>query len=339
MIHRIQCGNVWKKQFQKSQKYQKSSFLYILMGIEVISAIPESANDGFAMAIDGVWEGLQATPRLHGRLHLRKAMKGCGEAQFFFTDLRISQNGSIQHHVTNVGWCWQVKPGETSDFVIWTYFYTFWCCKWLVSCIIITEICMLAAVSMLDLWNPGDVASFWGGCHMRHLQWLMITYQWQRSPPRSELLSSDSSDSGAIWSRGSLVSVCFRVSHESMRIRSEKVFHNWVTPVPDNMPTSGISLKPIVRVLFIFVPQTAFSMTARYREISQVSDRLGATWWRWTWLPWWRLGSGTSYNFWMPQPQDVNWTSSGVAFHIWNILKLWNDSIGRNMSKRFILVI
>ena len=53
------------------------------MGIEVISAIPESANDGFAMAIDGVWEGLQATPRLHGRLHLRKAMKGCGEAQFF----------------------------------------------------------------------------------------------------------------------------------------------------------------------------------------------------------------------------------------------------------------
>ena len=103
MIHRIQCGNVWKKQFQKSQKYQKASFLYILMGIEVISAIPESANDGFAMAIDGVWEGLQATPRLHGRLHLRKAMKGCGEAQFFFTDLRISQNGSIQHHVTNVG--------------------------------------------------------------------------------------------------------------------------------------------------------------------------------------------------------------------------------------------
>lgn len=268
--------------------------------------------------------------------------KAAGKHSFFSQIseyLRISQNGSIQHHVTNVGWCWQVKPGETSDFVIWTYFYTFWCCKWLVSCIIITEICMLAAVSMLDLWNPGDVASFWGGCHMRHLQWLMITYQWQRSPPRSELLSSDSSDSGAIWSRGSLVSVCFRVSHESMRIRSEKVFHNWVTPVPDNMPTSGISLKPIVRVLFIFVPQTAFSMTARYREISQVSDRLGATWWRWTWLPWWRLGSGTSYNFWMPQPQDVNWTSSGVAFHIWNILKLWNDSIGRNMSKRFILVI
>ena len=122
-----------------------------------------------------------------------------------------------------------------------------------------------------------------------------------------------------------------RVSHESMRIRSEKVFHNWVTPVPDNMPTSGISLKhpqtnrDIVRVFFIFLPQTAFSMTARYRKRSQVSDCLGATWWRWTWLPWWRLDSGTSYNFWMPQPQDANWTSSGVSIsHLKHFETFWN---------------
>ena len=148
-IHRIQCGNVWKKtNFKSHQTTQNHHFYIFLWKLYQRSANPQMM--GLRWLSYGVWEGLQATPRLHGRLHLRKAMKGCGEAQFFShisEYLRISQNGSIHlfsQHVTNAGWCWQVKPGETWDFVIWTYFYTSWCCKLLVSCVLMIEICMLA---------------------------------------------------------------------------------------------------------------------------------------------------------------------------------------------------
>lgn len=147
-IHRIQCGNVWKKTNFKSPQTIQNHHVYIFLWVlKVISTIPESANDGFAMAFLWRLGRTAGDTKASWTAAPEEGYERLRGSTVFFTYLRISQNGSIHlfsQHVTNAGWCWQVKPGETWDFVIWTYFYTSWCCKLLVSCVLMIEICMLA---------------------------------------------------------------------------------------------------------------------------------------------------------------------------------------------------
>ena len=125
--------------------------------------------------------------------------------------------------------CWQVKPGETPWHI---RFYFDW----------------------NDLDNFGHVATllmlFDAICmsqNHRHLHSMWVLLRWlphetltvadDHVPVTEEPPSPPRSAENAQQMLASVLASVFP------RIRSEKVFHNWVTPVPDNMPMSGISLK------------------------------------------------------------------------------------------------